>query len=83
MKYSRRSLRRHHRARIRKRVKWIMREMWGYQADDMSPRFLGRYTTTRTPCSCRMCGNPRRYFGERTFHEVRHSSNDDDRDYFE
>ena len=83
MKYSRRSLRRHHRARIRKRVKWIMREMRGYQADEVSPRSLGRYTTTRTPCSCRMCGNPRRYFGKRKFQEVRQSSIGDDRNHFE
>lgn len=26
--------------------------------------------TTRTPCSCWMCGNPRKHFGERTRQEA-------------
>ena len=30
-----------------------------------------RMVATRVPCSCPMCGNPRRHFGERTIQERR------------
>jgi hypothetical protein len=32
---------------------------------------MGRVVDTPTPCSCWMCGNPRKYFGERTIGERR------------
>jgi hypothetical protein len=31
---------------------------------------VGSYRKVRRPCSCWMCGNPRRYFGERTRQEA-------------
>lgn len=34
-----------------------------------NPATIGRIARTRTPCSCYMCGNPRRLFGERTWQE--------------
>jgi hypothetical protein len=40
----------------------------GIRAD---PRRLGRLARTRTPCSCWMCGNPRRYWRELTLQEQR------------
>ncbi len=30
-----------------------------------------------TPCSCWMCGNPRRYFGERSLQERRANQEDE------
>jgi hypothetical protein len=30
---------------------------------------LGSYRKTKVPCSCPMCGNPRKYFGEKTVQE--------------
>lgn len=30
---------------------------------------LGSYRKTKTPCSCYMCGNPRKWFGEKTRQE--------------
>lgn len=33
---------------------------WHYR--EISPRDIGRAGTTRVPCSCFMCGNPRRKF---------------------
>lgn len=27
--------------------------------------------STRVPCSCMMCGNPRRYFNEKTIQELK------------
>jgi len=35
------------------------------------PRHLGKIAHARAPCSCWMCGNPRRYFGERPIQERR------------
>ncbi len=33
---------------------------------------IGRYRKVRTPCSCYMCGNPRKHFKEKTIQERRH-----------
>lgn len=61
-----RSVRRHHEERIKRRVK----EYYGgaFRGD---ARHVGRLAHTRTPCSCWMCGNPRRYEGEPTLRERR------------
>lgn len=61
-----RAFRRHHEQRARDRV---ARYYGGYAARD--PRAIGRLTHTRTPCSCWMCGNPRRYFNQPTLQERR------------
>lgn len=36
-----------------------------------TPNRIGRMASTRTCCSCYMCGNPRRHFGEKTIQELR------------
>lgn len=61
-----RSVRRHHRARLRAR----RRVHWGRDLSQEPARNLARVIDTPTPCSCWMCGNPRRYFGERTRQEL-------------
>jgi len=38
------------------------------------PRHLGKIAHARTPCSCWMCGNPRRCFGAQTIQERRQPS---------
>lgn len=38
--------------------------------DDDSP-LAHLYLKTRVPCSCPMCGNPRRHFGKKTIQELR------------
>jgi len=52
----RRALRRHH-------VQRLKRARAGYWGRDrtLSPRQLGIAVGTSTPCSCWMCGNPRRF----------------------
>ncbi|GAB2876052.1 hypothetical protein GCM10027093_09420 [Paraburkholderia jirisanensis] len=42
---------------------------WGRRLT--SAKDLGKVVDTPTPCSCWMCGNARRYFGERTVGERR------------
>jgi hypothetical protein len=41
---------------------------WVRMHDDPA-QAASRYAETRTPCSCWMCGNPRRHFGERSRQE--------------
>lgn len=56
--------RRHHEARLKRKVR-------SYYGGHNDPRRLGIYARTRTPCSCYMCGNPRR-LGELPMQELRH-----------
>jgi hypothetical protein len=53
---SMRAIRRAHRARLKK----ARRFHWGRRLRGSA---LGMVVDTPTPCSCWMCGNPRRYFG--------------------
>lgn len=61
-----RSERRPHRARLKaaRRIHW-KRDL------SREPHEWGRVVDTPTPCSCPMCGNPRRYFGETSLQERR------------
>lgn len=34
-----------------------------------NPVAVGKVCKTPAPCSCYMCGNPRKHFGERSIHE--------------
>ena len=61
-----RAVRRHHEQRVKCRVRRYYR---GYAAQD--PRHLGKIAHAPQLCSCFMCGNPRRYFGEPTLQERR------------
>ena len=61
-----RAYRRHQLARVKRRV----REYYGGVHRD-EPRRLGWLAHTRTPCSCWMCGNRRRYWRELTLQEQR------------
>lgn len=59
-----RALRRHHRERIERYVERVLMRV------GFVPReHVCRYISTRVPCSCWMCGNPRRHFHERTRQE--------------
>lgn len=63
------AIRRHHRARLK-------RKRAGHFSGNAceTPRKLGMVVSTATPCSCPMCGNPRRYVGELTMQERRLSA---------
>jgi len=63
-----------------KRRKGVLRaerisKMWDSQGIPLSLENCKRLVATPTPCSCPMCGNPRKYFGYVTIQEKR--SNDD------
>jgi len=61
-----RAFRRHHEQRVKHRVEAYY---GGYARGN--PRAIGRLANTRTPCSCWMCGNARRYFHEPAIQERR------------
>ena len=61
-----RALRRHHVARLKKKRRF----RWGRDLAQ-EPKALARLVNTPTPCSCHMCGNDRKYLGERTIQEQR------------
>ena len=61
-----RALRRHHYRRLKRKRK---RFWYGADFAPMGPRHLGMAVTTPKVCSCWMCGNPRRYFREKTLQE--------------
>lgn len=44
---------------------------WLLDVQFVTAKQLARYTANRTPCSCWMCGNPRRFTGEVTRQELR------------
>jgi hypothetical protein len=43
----------------------------GYEDDEWVEEMAAHRAGTGTPCSCIMCGNPRRYFGEDHLQERR------------
>lgn len=58
-----RAIRRHHYYRLKKKRKYHC----GVKQSDEDSAF---YVNTPTPCSCPLCGNPRKYYGEKTRQEV-------------
>lgn len=47
---------------------------WGCKC---TPSEIGKIARTKTPCSCPMCGNPRKYFKDRTIQELKKDSNNE------
>lgn len=69
-----RAVRRYHYQRLKKKrsnywgypqLTYILRGKWEEMPDDMRAALA----TTSTPCSCYMCGNPRRYWKQVTLKE--------------
>ncbi|MHB8535667.1 MAG: hypothetical protein ACYDBW_09505 [Sulfuricaulis sp.] len=71
-----RASRRHHLARIKKKRAGYC---GGYARDLIQAeqlRHIGRFARAMPSCSCWMCGNPRRFFGETTMQEKRFALKD-------
>lgn len=70
-KNPKRAWRRHHLARVKK----LRARYYGGYVRDLprgeQARHIGRFAHTMPSCSCWMCGNSRRYFGEVTVQEKR------------
>jgi hypothetical protein len=54
---NRKALEIRHRKGLRQCKRWQLEDRW------LTPRAIGRAGITPVPCSCFMCGNPRRNFG--------------------
>lgn len=69
MKNYKRAQRRFHRERIRNKRKsyWNANDLPNGHLDDVR---LGIVTSTPATCSCWMCGNPRKYWGDKTRQEL-------------
>lgn len=61
MKDTKRSLRRFHQERMKNKA----RKLYPYDSS-------GKLANNLTACSCEMCGNPRKHFGEKTIQERKH-----------
>jgi len=69
-----RAKRRHHRSRIRQRAQKILKSLLG---DLYSREHAAKRAEHLAGCSCPMCGNPRKWFGERTRQERLHEDGHD------
>lgn len=68
-----RAERRHHHQRMLDRVKsfhWLKKKFWN-GTDEERELHLKKIAETRHPCSCHTCGNPRKYWKDKTMQEHR------------
>ena len=71
-----RAERRHHHERMIDKVKYF----WHLQADkywgteESRQKHIRQMAETRQPCSCHVCGNPRKHWKEKTIQEKRFDS---------
>ncbi len=69
MKEAGRAVRRHEEQRIKKNRARHQLVVGGLEQTKPSERIVGIHAHTAAPCSCWMCGNPRKFFNERTLQE--------------
>jgi len=62
------SVRRSHKTRLQRRARWIWQAVWQNEPWRLWEQSNG---DNRKPCSCYMCGNPRKWFGKATYQEQR------------
>jgi hypothetical protein len=64
------AFRRHQWWRARQRAYRCLRWLWASDPGWVTARVVARRAVDRTPCSCFLCGNPRRFTGEVTRQEA-------------
>ena len=67
--------RRHHHQRMLDKVKafhWLKKKFWNGSEDERELH-MKKMAETRHPCSCHMCGNPRKHWKEETIQEYKMS----------
>lgn len=68
-----RAERRHNHNRMIDRVKgfhWLKAKFW-HGSESERDKHLRKMAETRQPCSCHMCGNPRKHWKDETMQEKR------------
>jgi hypothetical protein len=66
-----RAYRRQQRQRSKDRSLRYLRWLFSYNPESLTIELVARYAVDRVPCSCYMCGNPRRFYGNVTMQELR------------
>ncbi len=66
-----RAERRHHHHRMLEKVKDFTFYKYGIWDEEDKLQHQRKIAETRTPCSCDMCGNPRRRWKDKTMQEKR------------
>ena len=70
MRKNKKRRRRQDEMRLKKKAERILRNSWGYREKDITKKNIGKTASTHgKPCSCSFCGNPRKFFKERTIQE--------------
>jgi len=71
LKTMKRAIRRNNLNKRKKRIYIKYFRHWGFERDDILQMnfFIGIRAKTRTLCSCYMCGNPRKYYKEKSYQE--------------
>lgn len=64
-----RAYRRHHRERMKRKAKRLVAHVWR-DGDEKLTRLMMNNADNLKVCSCEMCGNPRKWFKQRTRQEV-------------
>jgi len=65
-----RAYRRQQWRRAKARAVRFLRRLFAADPQWITPGRIAAYAVNRTPCSCPLCGNPRRFTGEVTRQEV-------------
>ena len=59
--------RRHQDWKAKEKAKFVMKHIWETDEEWFTPTAIGLNASTHCkPCSCMACGNPRKWFGEKT-----------------
>ena len=70
-----RAERRHHRHRMLKHAKHILKYGWQYERSLIDDK-ARKIANNAAVCSCSMCGNQRKHFGALTIQELKHKDTD-------
>ena len=71
MKESKRAERRKQEFRKKQKAKKILKNSWSYAPEMITDRRIGLTASTHgKKCSCHICGNPRKYWKEKTRQEI-------------
>ena len=54
-----------------KRKTWVKTTFKNHWSNGLIPARIGKVAHSPAQCSCHMCGNPRKYLGDRTLSELR------------
>lgn len=78
---SKRALRRHHKRRLLQKARKIVEGWFGPFPEETKELIAHRVYNNLKPCSCWMCGNPRKYEKKVTLQEYKHKLSFEEQNY--